>query len=83
MNWTIFLITVGVVAFFVVGLSLTLIFKGHNIQSEISDNPNLKARGLDCALREDMKLHKDRDCNQPIGCGDKVCGDCENNIENK
>ena len=28
-GWLIFLIAVGVVAFFVVGMSLTIIFKGH------------------------------------------------------
>ena len=40
------LIAVGLVAFFVVGMSLTLIFKGHNIQSEISENENMRARGI-------------------------------------
>lgn len=38
-GWLIFLIAVGVVAFFVVGMSLTIIFKGHYMESEIGENP--------------------------------------------
>ena len=36
-GWLIFLIAVGVVAFFVVGMSLTIIFKGHYMESEIRE----------------------------------------------
>ena len=39
------LIAVVFVAFFVVGLSLTLIFKGHNIDSEIATNKNMQRLG--------------------------------------
>lgn len=44
-GWLIFLIAVGVVAFFVVGMSLTIIFKGHYMESEIGENRHMKARG--------------------------------------
>lgn len=40
------------VAFLGVGLSLTLIFKGHNIESEISDNSEMKKRGIKCASQQ-------------------------------
>ncbi len=40
------------VAFFVVGLSLTLIFKGHNIDSEIATNKNMQRLGIKCAVQE-------------------------------
>lgn len=48
----IILISVGVVGFFVLGMSLTLIFKGHHIQSEIGENENMKARGIKCAAQQ-------------------------------
>ncbi len=46
------LIAVIFVAFFVVGLSLTLIFKGHNIDSEIATNKNMQRLGIKCAVQE-------------------------------
>ncbi len=46
------LIAVVFVAFFVVGLSLTLIFKGHNIDSEIATNKNMQRLGIKCAVQE-------------------------------
>ena len=45
-TWLIvFLFAVGAVALFVVGMSLTLMIKGHNIDSEISTNKNIAAAG--------------------------------------
>lgn len=46
------LIAVVFVAFFVVGLSLTLIFKGHNIDSEIATNKDMQRLGIKCAVQE-------------------------------
>ena len=51
-GWLIFLIAVGVVAFFVVGMSLTIIFKGHYMESEIGENRHMKARGIRCASQQ-------------------------------
>ena len=42
-TWLIvFLFALGAVALFVVGMSLTLMIKGHNIDSEISTNKNMQ-----------------------------------------
>mgnify|MGYP005802671937 CR=1 FL=1 len=68
------LISVGVVAFFVVAMSLTLIFKGHNIKSEISENENMRERGIKCVIQETRELD-----NEMYGssCDVNVCGgDC-------
>lgn len=46
------LIAVGAVAFFAAALSLTLIFKGHNIKSEISENENMQRLGIKCAMQQ-------------------------------
>ena len=51
-GWLIFLIAVGVVAFFVVGMSLTIIFKGHYMDSEIGENRHMKKRGIRCAAQQ-------------------------------
>ena len=57
-NWLIVvLVAIAAVAFFVVGLSLTLMIKGHHIESEISTNKNMQRLGIKCAVqetREDM-----------------------------
>jgi hypothetical protein len=49
------------VGLFVVGLSLTLIIKGHNIKSEIGENENMRRLGIKCALEESGST-KSADC---------------------
>ena len=68
-------IAVGLVAFFVLGMSLTLIFKGHNIQSEISENENMRARGIKCVIQETRELDGLDDSSCEVGCGGD-CGSC-------
>lgn len=48
-------VSIAVVGFFFVGLSLTQIFKGHPIQSEISTNPDMQARGIKCAMQQERE----------------------------
>lgn len=48
----IFLIAVGAVALFVVGMSLTIIIKGHYMKSEIGENENMRKRGIKCASQQ-------------------------------
>lgn len=49
------IISIVVVGFFVFALSMTQIFKGHPIQSEISTNPNMQARGIKCAMQQERE----------------------------
>ena len=66
------LFAVGAVAFFGLALSLTLIFKGHHIESEISTNPNMKKLGIKCAVQETREDMAAEDCES-----DSVCtGNC-------
>ena len=64
-------VAIGAVALFVVAMSLTLIFKGHHIDSEISTNKNMQQLGIKCAVqetREDMAAEN---------CDDNPCsGNC-------
>lgn len=46
------LISIGAVGLFALGLSLTLIFKGHHIESEISENKNMQKLGIKCAAQQ-------------------------------
>ena len=66
------LVSIGAVGFFALALSLTYIFKGHHIQSEISTIPTMQKMGIKCAVqetREDMGLN---DCDS-----DNICtGNC-------
>ena len=52
-SWIVVLLaSIGAVALLVGGLSLTLIFKGRHIDSEISTNPHMQRLGIKCAVQE-------------------------------
>lgn len=73
------LISIIVVAFMFLGLSITRIRKGHDIQGEVGENPNMKKLGLDCAIRDMEKASavvKDSN-NKVVGCGGRQCATCE------
>jgi hypothetical protein len=69
------LFSVGAVALFVVGLSLTLIIKGHHIDGEISTNRNMQALGISCAVKDAMGEEGEGECSTL--CGDKDCASCQ------
>jgi hypothetical protein len=74
-TWLVILIfSVGAVVLFVVGMSLTLLIKGHHIDSEIATNKNMQARGITCAV-QDAHADKMGDC-ADILCGDHNCSTC-------
>ena len=78
-GWLIFLIAVGVVAFFVVGMSLTIIFKGHYMESEIGENRHMKARGIRCAsqqLREEEAALRGDSSADDGACSGGSCSSC-------
>ena len=65
---------IAVVGFFFFVMSLTYIFKGHHIESEISTNPNMQKMGIKCAVqetREDMGLN---DCDSDNICSGNCAG---------
>lgn len=62
------------VGFFVLAMSLTYLFKGHHIDSEISTNKNMQRMGIKCAVqetREDMGLN---DCDSDSLCSGNCAG---------
>ena len=68
------------VGLFALGLSLTLIFKGHHIESEISTNPNMKRLGIKCAV-EEAREAAGADCEGP-SCGGN-CAGCDSQHDDK
>ena len=46
------LFAIGAVGLFVLGMSITIIVKGHFIDSEISTNKNMQKLGIKCAVQE-------------------------------
>ena len=72
-SWLIvILFAIGAVAFFSIALSITLMVKGHHIESEISTNPNMKKLGIKCAVQETREDMAAEDCES-----DSVCtGNC-------
>ncbi|MCD7970065.1 MAG: hypothetical protein LUF87_06905 [Alistipes sp.] len=74
------LAALAVVALFMAGMSLTLIFKGHHIRSEISDNPRMRELGLKCAIQESLEQEGSPagsdPCNLPASCTSSNCASC-------
>ena len=73
--WLIVLLcAIAAVAFFVVGMSLTLMIKGHHIDSEISTNKEMQRLGIKCAVQESRE-DTGTDCSD-IGCTGN-CSSCD------
>ena len=54
-TWLItFLFGVGAIALFMIGLSITLMVKGHHIESEIETNREMRKRGIRCAREQEI-----------------------------
>ena len=71
---TVVLISIGFVGFFFLGMSLTQIFKGHDIDSEISTNKDMQRLGIKCAVQESRE-DTGTDC-ADIGCHGN-CSSCD------
>ena len=76
------LFAIGAVALFVVGMSITIIFKGHFIDSEISTNKNMQKLGIKCAVQETREDMAAEDC-APNACSGNCAGcDIEHSHQN-
>ena len=76
---TVVLIAVGAVGFFVLAMSITLIFKGHHIDSEISTNRHMQERGIKCAMQQEREAQMEamglESCDTNPDCNGE-CGAC-------
>lgn len=80
-SWLIVIgISILAVGFFVIGLSLTLMIKGHHIDSEISTNKDMQRLGIKCAVQETREMDGTAACSEeasPLqGCSGN-CGACD------
>lgn len=76
---TVILCTIAALGFFVLGMSLTLMIKGHPIDSEISTNKNMQRLGIKCAVQETREADGTADCapaSDLPGCTGN-CGACD------
>ena len=77
---TVIIVAIAAVAFFVLAMSLTLIFKGHHIDSEISTNKDMQRLGIKCAVQETREMDGSASCSEeasPLqGCSGN-CGACD------
>ncbi|MCH5331302.1 MAG: hypothetical protein J1E33_02715 [Alistipes sp.] len=71
----IILCSTAAVGLFVIALSLTLMIKGHHIESDISTNPNMRRLGIKCPVREARENMHGDDCDDPICSG--ACSSCD------
>ncbi len=75
------IVAVVAVAFFVVAMSLTLMIKGHHIESEISTNKNMQRLGIKCAVQETREDMAAEDCTDDALCTGNCAGcDIDHNI---
>lgn len=74
------LISVLAVGFFVVGMSITLIFKGRNIDSEIATNKNMQNLGIKCSVHDSHATGSEDGCD--IGCHGS-CATCDDSESEK
>ncbi len=66
MYWTVAIFTLAAVGGMALALSLTQIFKGHDIRGEVGSNPDMKRLGLECPAHE--KPERARECGDCTKC---------------
>ena len=73
-HWLIVLLfSIAAVALFVIGMSLTLMIKGHNIDYEISTNKDMQRLGIKCAVQESREDSGQTDCNNVCSGNCSAC----------
>lgn len=80
MNQTLIVIlaAMAAVALLVVGMSLTLMIKGHHIDSEIATNKNMQRLGIKCAVQEAREA-MGAACAPPSEAGAQLPSGCAGN----
>lgn len=75
----IFLITIVAVALMMLGLSITLLRKGRNLQGDVGENDDMKRMGLECTSaqirREEAEL-RGEPMPEDLLCGSGNCSSC-------
>ena len=77
------LVAVVAVGFFVLAMSLTLIFKGRHIDSEISTNKDMQRLGIKCAVQETREDMASENCDDNPCSGNCAGCDIEHSTKNE
>lgn len=78
-TYLVIIIAIISVGFLVFALSITLLRKGRNIQSEVGENEEMKKRGLSCAtdeFRREESALRGEEYDTLNSCGTGNCGSC-------
>lgn len=72
------LIAIVAVGLFVLGLSITLIRKGRNLESDVGSNREMRRRGIECASAQIRREESERLGNSAYLSAecDGTCGSC-------
>ncbi|MEG1553543.1 MAG: hypothetical protein RSB93_04180 [Rikenellaceae bacterium] len=74
------IIALGVVAFMFVGLAITRIVKGKDLQSDVGNNDHMKDEGIICASKQFRAEEAALSCDKDVPCSSD-CGTCNTKIE--
>ena len=80
----IFLISLAAVALFMLGLSITLIRTGRDLQGDVGSNDEMKKRGLECTsaqIRREEAALRGSDADIYLPCGTDSCDSCPAPVE--
>lgn len=73
------IIAILALIFLMLGLAITRIRKGRDLQSEVGENDEMKKRGLRCAsdqFRTEEAILRGEECDDSLPCGIGACGTC-------
>lgn len=79
--WITLIIALIVVAFLFLGLALTRMIKGKDLQGDVGNNDHMREKGLVCAAKQFRDEEGISDCGDGVSCGD--CGTCEQHKSEK
>ena len=80
---TVIVVAIAAVAFFVLAMSLTLMIKGHHIDSEISTNKDMQRLGIKCAVQETREDMASENCDDNPCSGNCAGCDIEHSTQTK
>lgn len=81
---TTFLIAIVAIALFMVGLSITLMRRGRNLQGDVGENDDMKRLGLECTsqtIRREEAALRGEEYVPLSGCATGSCASCKEHSE--
>ena len=77
---TLFIVAIIFVGLFVLGLSITQIRKGRDLQSDVGSNDEMRKRGIECTsaqIRREEAALRGENARIDLPCGTGSCDTCD------